>query len=45
VKVDVGGLSAAEIEAKVAEMVQRGESMPRSLHQSVEPLLQKSVVE
>ena len=45
VRVDVAGLTPAQLEDKLREMVSKGETMPRSLHQSIEPLLQKTVVD
>ena len=44
-KVDVAGLSDAQIEERVKDLVIKGEGMPRALHQSIEPFRLPSVVE
>lgn len=45
VKIELDGLSDAEIDAKVAEAVTIGDSMPRSPHQSGEKLQLPTVTE
>jgi hypothetical protein len=45
VRIEAGGLSAAEIEAKVKEAVAAGGELPKSYYQSGAPLLQPAVIE
>jgi hypothetical protein len=45
VKVELAGLAPEAIEAALADAVAKGNTMPRSLHQSVEPLQQPAVIE
>ena len=45
IKVDVAGLTDAQIEERVKEMVAKGDGMPRALHQSIEPFTLPTVVE
>jgi len=45
VQVELAGLTPEGIEAALAEAVAAGDTMPRALHQSVEPLQQATVIE
>ena len=43
--VEVGGMTPAQIEDKVREMVVSGDAQPRSYQQSIKPLVLPSVVD
>lgn len=45
VKVELAGLTAEQIDAKLQAAVVAGDSMPRAFHQSVEPLRLPTVVD
>ena len=45
VKVDIVGLTPEQIEERVKDMVEKGDGMPRSLHQSIEPFSLPAVLE